>query len=85
MDAVFLQNRITALKLQIVAYEEAILALTLAGGVQSYTIDTQQGRQTVTRSDIGTLQRNLDSLMNMLITYEYRLNGGNVTIARPAF
>ena len=84
MDATFLQERITATKAQIVAYEDAITALA-SGGVQSYTIDTGQTRQTVTRLDLANLQTVLDGLMNRLAVYEARLNGSGALIGRPAF
>lgn len=84
MDAVFLQERITATKAQIVAYENAVLALGTAGGVQSYTIDTGQTRQTVTRADLPQLNKMIDSLMNRLATLQARLNG-NQTMVIPAW
>lgn len=83
MDATFLQERIDATKAQIVAYDEAIAAI-VSGNVQQYTIDTGQSRQVVTRLDLTSLQRTVDSLMNRLATYEARLNGGSV-VARPAW
>lgn len=84
MDAAFLQERITATKAQIVAYENAVLALGTAGGVQSYTIDTGQTRQTVTRADLPQLNKMIDSLMNRLATLQARLNG-NQTMVIPAW
>lgn len=85
IDSAFLQARIDALKLRIVAYEDAILALTEAGGVQSYTLDTGQSRQTVTRYDIGTLETTLEKLESRLAVLCGRLNGGNSITARPAW
>lgn len=82
MDAAFIQDRITATKAQIVAYEDA--ALALASGAQSYTFDDGQTRQTVTQKDLGKLQDVIDGLYNRLCTLEARLNGG-VAIVRPAF
>ena len=35
--------------------DRAIAALSASGGIQEYTIDTGQDRQTVKRADIGTL------------------------------
>lgn len=84
MDSAFLLARITATKAAIVAYEDALLALSAANGVQSYTLDTGQDRQTVTRADIGSLNRAVDSLYNRLATLEARLYGGS-TQARPAW
>ncbi len=83
MDSEFLKQRIDATKALIVAYEDAATALT-TGGVQTYTLDTGQSRQTVTRLELATLNRNIDSLYNRLATLQARLNGGSVTV-RPAW
>lgn len=84
MDTTFIKDRITAIKLQIVAYEDAILALGV-GGIQSYTLDTGQTRQTVTKFDIVELQKTLDMLLNRLVIYETRLTGNGVMIGGPAW
>ena len=84
MDVAFIQDRITAIKLRIVAYEDAALALG-TGGIQSYTIDTGQSKQTVTKLDLVNIQATIDSLMNQLAVYEARLTGNGVLIARPGF
>lgn len=80
MDAAFIQARIDATKLAIVAYEEAITALGNSN-IQSYELDTGQDRQRVTRADVKDLNAVLDSLMNRLSTYEARLNGGSVSVS----
>lgn len=84
MDRAFALERMTATKAIIVAYENAITSLATAGGVQSYTLDTGQDRQTVTRADIPTLNKMLDSLYNRLATLEARVYGGT-TQGRPAW
>lgn len=84
MDRAFTKERITATKALIVAYEDAVTALGTQGGVVSYTLDTGQSRQTVTRADISSLNRMLDGLYNRLATLEARLNGASIT-ARPAW
>ena len=84
MDATFLQARIAAIKLRIVAYEDAALALG-TGGVQSYSLDTGQSKQTVTKLDLVNIQATIDSLMNQLVVYEARLTGNGVVIARAGF
>lgn len=84
MDRDFIVSRITATKAIITAYEDAITALGTNGGVQSYTLDTGQSRQTVTRADLSSLNNMLDSLYNRLATLEARLYGSAIT-ARPAF
>jgi len=83
MDRAFIQDRITATKAQIIAYEDA--ATALASGVQSYTLDTGQSRQTVTKLDLAALQRTIDSLYNRCATLEARLNGSGTVTTRPAW
>lgn len=83
MDRSFIQGRIDATKLQIVAYEDA--ALALAAGVQSYTLDTGQSRQTVTKLDLSAIQKNIDSLYNRCTTLGARLNGGGTVTVKPAW
>jgi hypothetical protein len=84
MDRTFLQARITATKAQIIAYETAIDAI-VAGGVASYTLDTGQTNQTVTKLNLAATQRTLDSLYNRCATMETRLNGTGVVMGRPAW
>ncbi len=84
MDASFIQSQIEATKTLITAYNAAILAL-IEGGVQSYTLDTGQTRQTVTKLDLDHLEKRLDSLMNRCATLEARLNGSGTSIARGAW
>ena len=78
MDSTFIQSRIVATKAQIVAYEDAVLALATAG-VQSYKLDTGQTVQTVTKLDLAALNKTIDSLYNRCVTLEARLNGGTIT------
>lgn len=75
-------ERITRTKTMIVAYEDAILALS--SGAQSYTLDTGQTRQTVTRAMLSDLKSTLSSLENRLATYQARACGGG-TYVRPGF
>lgn len=84
MDRTFLIERITVTKAMIVAYEGALLALAAGNGVQSYTLDTGQNKQTVTRADIKSLQATLDGLYNRLTTLGARLSGGAL-ISRPGW
>lgn len=77
----FLSARIATTQALIVAYEAAILALTTTP-VVSYTLDTGQGRQTVTRQNIDAMQATLEGLYNLLTTLNARLCGGTITV-RP--
>jgi len=83
MDREFLQERIEATKALIVSYEEGLAAFS--EGIQSYTLDTGQGRQVVTRADIGNMNRVVNSLYNRLTVLRARLEGGTTSIARPQF
>ena len=85
MDRTFLSARIDAVKLQIVEHEGALLAFAQNGLLQSYTLDTGQSRQTVTRSDLATINRQLDVLYNRLATLTARLTGEGVTQVGPAW
>jgi len=82
MDRKFIQARIDATKLQIVAYEDAALALG-TGGVQSYQLDTGQTDQRVTKLDLGMIQKTIDSLYNRCATLEARLNGSGTVTVKP--
>lgn len=80
----YLKEKINNLMTMIDAYDSAIIAL-VGGGVQSYMLDTGQTRQSVTKMDIASLQRNRSSLYNELVTLNARANGGNVGVVRPAW
>ena len=84
MDREFIKERIAATKALIVAYEDALTALSEANGVQTYSLDTGQSTQSVTRANIPNLNRMLDSLYNRLATLEAQLYGTSLT-ARPAW
>lgn len=79
MDATFIQARIEATKLQIVAYEDAALAFANNGALQTYKLDTGQSITTVTRSDLDMLQDTIDALYNRCTTLEARLTGSGTT------
>jgi len=83
MDYAFLTARIEKTQEQIVAYEDAIDALILKKA-KSYTLNTGQTIQIVTRQDLKDLQETLDKLLNRLATYQARRDGAS-TIVRPAW
>ena len=66
-----------------IADEDAISGLNKPD-VFSYTLDTGQTRQTVTRQSLSALQKTLDALYNRLAILEARCNGAG-TIMRPGF
>ncbi len=85
MDAAFINERITKTKEMIVAYEDAALAFATNDNIQSYTIDTGQTRDTVTRADLDKIQQTIDTLYNRCAVLEARLTGNNVSYAAPCF
>ncbi len=82
MASQFIQDRIAAAKALLVAYEDAIFAVT-TGGIQSYTLNTGQTVQTVTKLDVDKMNAAIDSIMNRIITLEARCTNSGVSIGRP--
>lgn len=84
MDATFLQDRITATKAQIIVLENAATDLS-SGVLVSYTLDTGQSRQVVTKASLNIINTVINSLYNRLATLEARLTGNGTIIGRPAW
>jgi hypothetical protein len=74
----WLLERVEAKKAAIIAYEEAITALS--GGAQSYRLMTGQTDQMVTRANLATLRDTLSSLENDLSTLDARLCGAGMNM-----
>jgi len=81
-DRAFYQARIDATEASIVAFETALDEF--ASGAQSYTIDTGQTRQTVSKANITELRKHLDALYNRRATLKARLDGA-ASIGRGAY
>jgi hypothetical protein len=79
----WIQSRIDKTKTTIESIEDAILALS-TGSHQSYTIDTGQTRQSVTKKDISRLNVELDKLYSRLDYLDIKLNGSGTTLVRSA-
>lgn len=79
----FLIERIDVTKELIVAYEDALTAL--GSGVQSYSLNTGQSQQTVTRASVADINRTLEGLYNRLATMQARLTGSGVNRVIPAW
>ena len=84
MDTEWINTRITNTKTAIEAYEAAITTFANDDAIVSYTLDTGQSRQVVTRNDIASLNRTLDSLYVRLEMLQARINGA-ATLAIPGF
>lgn len=78
IDTAWLDVRITATQLSIEAYEAAFLAF--ANSAQSYTLDTGQNRQTVTRANLTEMRRNVTALYSTLSDLCARRDGGSVVV-----
>ena len=76
----FIRQRITRTRALIVAYEDAVSTL-VAGTVQSYTLNTGQSTQTVSKFDLPNLNSAIDGLYNRCATLEARLGEGAGTIS----
>lgn len=84
MDRVFATERLVRVKATIVIYEDAIDALGQYG-TQSYTLDTGQNVERVTKFDLQRLNNVLESLYNRCAILETRLTGSGVVNVRPAW
>lgn len=73
-DDQFWQDQLTAAKNLVTAYNAAILALA-TGGAQSYTLETGQSRQVVTKFNLTELKNVRNSLLNEVATLEIRICG----------
>jgi hypothetical protein len=75
----YIQARIAATKAQIEAFEAAVLSFA-DSAQQSYRLDTGQSVVQVTRADLLTLNKTIDTLYSRLAGLEARLNGASVTV-----
>jgi hypothetical protein len=82
-DTEWIQERITKTKALIVAYEDAILVL--ASGAQTYSLNTGQTTQSVTKANLSSMRMALDALEDRLRNLQNQLTGSGVFIGRPAF
>lgn len=78
----WLIQRLTATRTQIEELEDALTALA-TGQLQSYTLDTNQSRQTVTKLELGTLQNAINTLYTRCAMLEYRIYGGQASYGGP--
>lgn len=83
-DQAWIEERIAKTKELIIAYEDALLALG-TGGVQSYSLNTGQTQQMVTKANVASMKNMLAVLEARLASYQARLCGGAVTHVLPDF
>lgn len=82
-DRAFWEERIAKKKEAIIAYETAITAV--AGGAQSYSLDTGQTRQVVTKANITEIRNVIAQLESDIATLQMRLYGCARFVVRPAW
>lgn len=82
-DRAWLEQRIAAKKAAIIAYEAALTAL--AGGAQSYSLDTGQTRQVVTKVNLTEVRNAIAQLESDIVTLQMRLNGCGRFYVRPGW
>lgn len=67
----WIRERIAAKKALLIAYETAMTAL--AGGAQSYQLNTGQTQQLVTKANLGSMRLVVQGLESDIATLEARL------------
>lgn len=81
-ERAWLDARIAATRAEIIATEAAISQV--AGGAVTYSLDTGQSRQSVTKATPGELRLLLNDLENRLSTLLAKRNGAGF-YARPGY
>lgn len=84
MSRTFFVQQIAKVQVQITAYEDVLTFFAVNNTVQSYTLNTEQSVQTVTRAQLSSIRVLLDNLYNRLATLEARVYGSAIT-ARPGW
>jgi hypothetical protein len=75
-DVTWINSRIAAIQAQIVALEDAYLALA-TDNIAQYSLNSGQTQQTVTKLNITSLRGAIDSLENRLQFYQDKLCAGS--------
>ena len=81
--AVEIAAELVELKADYAAIRVAMRAIL--GGAQSYTLDTSQTRQTVTRADLGSLRLLRQNLLLEIANMEASISGGRTIRVNPAW
>jgi hypothetical protein len=83
IDEDWLRERVAAKKALIVAFEDAITALSV-GGVQSYRLMTGQTDQMVTRANLTSLRDTVSVLESEISSLDARICGAS-SYVQPGF
>lgn len=57
----------------------------ILGGAQSYSLDTSQTRQSVTKADLSSLRLMRDQLRSEVMALESQRDGGGTFVGRPGW
>lgn len=82
-DRAWLEERIAKKKEAIVEFENGLIAI--AGGAQSYSFDTGQTRQVVTKANITETRNVIAQLESDIVTLQMRLYGCGRFVVRPGW
>jgi hypothetical protein len=82
-DAAWLEERLAAKKALIVKYETEIDALS--DGAQTYSLDTGQTRQVVTKANLSEMRNMIARLESDISTLQQRLYGCGRFQVRPGW
>jgi len=82
-DDTFWEEQLAAAKAAVAAYNAAILALA-TNAIQSYTLETGQTRQVVTKANLTELRNVRSALLNEVASLEARLCGAGTHVI-PGF
>lgn len=80
----FLCAQLTQLEELITEYQNAALDLA-TNRIQSFSFDTGQTKETVSKTDVKRLQDVIDQLYNRYVVLCNRCTGHNVVIQRPCW
>lgn len=83
-DREWIERRIEQTRAMIEQYEDALLKLS-GDGVMSYTLDTGQTRQVVTKQNLTEIRNALASAENRLRMLQNDLNCGGAFTAKPGW
>lgn len=83
MASTFLQTQLVNLQGIANEYYRVISAILTRDGVQSYELDTGQGKQRVTAADLPALQAAYTGMISQIQTLENLVNGTGITHGRP--
>ena len=84
MDPVFIQSQIDFYSSAITAYQRVLLDLAL-NPAKSYTINTGQTTESVTRQDVDKIRALISGLITDLNYWQSLQSGGGCVVVTPGF